>query len=109
MSSVDHRVAALIDSRATDSDDEDALMASLEADDDHALSAFREQRMQQLHDEVMRSKQMRESGTGSYVEVKDEKEVIDITTNTKYAVVHFFKPDFGRCGVMDRHLEVRVI
>jgi hypothetical protein len=38
--------------------------------------------------------------------VKDEKAVMDITTSSKLAVVHFFKPDFGRCGVMDGHLEV---
>jgi hypothetical protein len=25
----------------------------------------------------------------------------------KYAVVHFAKDDFARCGVMDGHLEVR--
>jgi hypothetical protein len=50
---------------------------------------------------------MRESGTGQYTEVKDEKGVMDITTSTKLVVVHFFKSDFGRCGVMDRHIEVR--
>ncbi|KIW09075.1 uncharacterized protein PV09_00023 [Verruconis gallopava] len=106
MASIDPRVAALVDNRAADSDDEDALLASLEEDDDdHALAALREQRMQQLHDEVLRAKRMREAGTGSYVEIRDEKEVMDITTSTKLAVVHFFKPDFGRCGVMDRHLE----
>ena len=107
MASIDHRVAAIVDNRDTsDSDDEDALLASLEEDDDHALSALREQRMQQLHDEVQRSKRMRESGTGHYAEIKDEKDVMDITTGTKLCVVHFFKPDFGRCGVMDGHLEV---
>jgi len=105
-SQVDSRVASLVDNRDGDSDDEDALLAALEEDDDHALSALREQRMQQLHDEVLRSKVMREAGTGSYQEIKDEKEVLDITTGTKLCVVHFFKPDFGRCGVMDGHLEV---
>jgi hypothetical protein len=110
MASIDARVASLVDNRdAADSDDEDALFASLEEDDDHALSALRERRMQQLHDEVQRSKTMRESGTGSYVEVKEEKEVMDVTTGTKLVVVHFFKPDFGRCAVMDGHLEVSPI
>ena len=31
---------------------------------------------------------------------------MDLTTSVKWCVVHFFKPDFGRCGVMDGHLEV---
>ncbi|EHL01664.1 putative Thioredoxin domain-containing protein C2F3.12c [Glarea lozoyensis 74030] len=30
---------------------------------------------------------------------------MDITTEVKYAVVHFAKEDFARCGVMDSHLE----
>ena len=110
MANIDARVASLVDNRRdADSDDEDALFAELEEDDDHALAALRERRMQQLHDEVQRSKVMRESGTGHYQEVKTEKEVMDITTGTKWAVVHFFKPDFGRCGVMDGHLEVSLL
>jgi hypothetical protein len=110
MSSIDPTVAAILDrsNNTVDSDDEDALIASLEDDDDHALTALREQRLQQLHAEVQRAKQMRESGTGQYTELKDEKSVMDITTATKLVVVHFFKTDFGRCGVMDGHLEVCV-
>ena len=30
---------------------------------------------------------------------------MDLTTSTKLCVVHFFKPDFGRCSIMDAHLE----
>lgn len=32
---------------------------------------------------------------------------MDLTTEVKYAVVHFSKDDFARCGVMDAHLTVR--
>lgn len=108
MASIDPTVAAVLDksSRAKDSDDEDELIATLEEDDDNALTALREQRLQQLHSEYSRAKKMADQGAGTYAEVKDEKEVMDITTSTKLVVVHFFKSDFGRCGVMDRHLEV---
>ena len=108
MASVDPGVAAILDQspRVDGSDDEDALIAALEEDDDHTLTVLREQRLQQLHSEISRAKQMRDAGTGAYTEVKNEKEVMDITTGTKLAVVHFFKSDFGRCGVVDRHLEV---
>jgi len=108
MASIDPTVAAVLDRppRVDDSDDEDALIAALEEDDDHVLTALREQRLQQLHSEMSRAKQMRDAGTGAYTEVKNEKEVMDITTGTKLAVVHFFKSDFGRCGIMDQHLEV---
>ena len=113
MSTLDPAVAAILDKPGAnanaDSDDEDALIASLEEDKDdgHALSAFREQRLQQLHAEVSRARKMREAGNGVYAEVRDEKDIMDITTSAKHVVVHFFKSDFGRCGVMDRHLDVR--
>ncbi|KAF2668962.1 thioredoxin-like protein [Microthyrium microscopicum] len=109
MATIDRKVAAVLDARkaANDSDDEDALIAALEDDeDDDGLVSLREKRLQQLHEEVSRSKMMRTLGSGSSIEVKDEKEVLDITTSTKLSVVHFFKPDFGRCAVMDSHLDV---
>lgn len=86
------------------SDDEDALLDSLE--NDPSLSSFREQRLQQLHSEFSRAKQMRSQSHGTYIEMTDEKAMMELTTSTKLCVVHFFKPDFGRCGVMDGHLEV---
>ena len=107
-SSIDPTVAALLDQHPTaESDDEDALIASLEDEDaDVALAGLREQRLQQLHGELRRAKAMRASGTGTYAEIKEEKLVMDITTQTKLCVVHFYKADFGRCAVIDRHLEV---
>src|ERR1700760_3588311 len=108
MSSIDPAVAAVLDSHPNaESDDEDALIESLENDDDDlAFEALRERRLQQLHSEFQRAKTMRASGTGTYAEIKDEKEVLDITTQTKLCVVHFYKSDFGRCAAMDRRIEV---
>ncbi|KAL0262188.1 hypothetical protein SLS55_003627 [Diplodia seriata] len=102
MSHLDAKVAAIVD-KTRDSDDEDALIAELE--DDDALDGFREQRLQQLHQEFSRAKQMRNSEHGTYQEVKDEKALMDITTSTKLCVVHFFHADFTRCRIMDTHLE----
>ena len=103
MSALDSAVASTLDEHTTE--DEDALIASLE-EDDSLLKGFREQRLQQLHNEFNRAKTMREEGGGSYVEIKEEKDLMDITTSSKLCVVHFFKADFGRCGVMDTKLEV---
>ncbi|KAF2004409.1 thioredoxin-like protein [Amniculicola lignicola CBS 123094] len=104
MAELDSKVAALIDRNAKDDDsDEDALIAALEDDDE--LDAFREQRLQQLHAEYDKARRLRENNHGTYVEVKDEKALMDITTSTKLCVVHFFKPDFNRCRIMDGHLE----
>ncbi|KAF1971807.1 thioredoxin-like protein [Bimuria novae-zelandiae CBS 107.79] len=103
MPELDSKVAAIIDGAKGDESDEDALIAELENDSD--LDAFREQRRQQLHAEFARAQQLRNKEHGTYVEIKDEKQLMDITTTTKLCVVHFFKPDFHRCGVMDNHLE----
>ncbi|KAF2199311.1 thioredoxin-like protein [Delitschia confertaspora ATCC 74209] len=104
MSRLDSKVAAVIDQASPgDDSDEDALIAALE--DDSELDAFREQRLQQLHAEYQKAKELRSSGHGSYDEIKDEKSLMDITTSTKLCIVHFFKPDFNRCRIMDTHLQ----
>jgi hypothetical protein len=102
MANIDFHVARVLDEG--NSDDEDALIASLE--DSPALDAFREQRIQQLHSEFTRAKSQKNQGFGNYTEIKEEKPLMDLTTEVKYAVVHFAKDDFARCGVMDEHLEV---
>ncbi|KAF2446139.1 thioredoxin-like protein [Karstenula rhodostoma CBS 690.94] len=103
MPQLDSKVAAIIDGAKGDESDEDALIAELENDSD--LDAFREQRRQQLHAEFERAQQLRNRAHGTYAEVKDEKQLMDITTSTKLCVVHFFKSDFHRCSIMDTHLE----
>ena len=105
MANLDAHVASVLDNdKNAHSDDEDALIASLE--DGPALDAFREQRIQQLHTEFLRAKSQKSQGFGNYTEIKEEKALMDLTTEVKYAVVHFAKDDFARCGVMDGHLEV---
>lgn len=88
------------------SDDEDALLESLENDttNDPSFAHLREARIQQLASELKRSKQLRSEGFGSYDQIKDEKALMETTTTTKYCIVHFFKPDFNRCRIMDEHL-----
>ncbi|KXS98271.1 hypothetical protein AC578_6293 [Pseudocercospora eumusae] len=108
MAALDPHVAKVLDSQrpGQESDDEDALIAELEEGEDSALSAFREQRLAQLHAEVTRAKSMKDGSHGSYTEIKDEEQLMHITTSTKLCVVHFMKPDFNRCRVMDERLSV---
>lgn len=108
MASIDPSVARVLDSRRhdPDDDDEDSLIAELEEEDDGAFSALREKRLEQLHAEVSRAKLMKETSHGTYQEIKDEKVLMDITTSTKLCVVHFMKPDFNRCRIMDDKLRV---
>lgn len=110
MAALDPHVAKVVDrNRATDSsDDEDALIAELEDDNhDPSLDALREKRLEQLHAEISRAKSLKETpGHGTYQEIKDEKQLMDITTSTSRCIVHFMKPDFARCRTMDARLEV---
>lgn len=104
---VDPTVAKIVDRSGADEVDEDDLIAELEADeDDAAFSALRERRLEQLHQEVNRTRLLKESKHGTYMEIKDEKELLDITTSTKLSIAHFMKPDFNRCRIMDGRLEV---
>ena len=108
MADLDPRVASVLDrgshSKTAEDEDEDALIEQLE--DDDALDGFRERRAQQLHSEIARANQMKNSNHGLYDEIKDEKAVMDITTSTKLCIVHFWKHDFNRCRILDSHLEV---
>lgn len=109
MSNIDSDVARVLDHRPQhdDDSDEDLLIAELEAEaDDSAFSGLRERRLEQLHAEMVRAKTMRETSHGTYSEIKDEKALMDITTSTKLCVVHFMKPDFNRCRIMDEKLGV---
>ncbi|KAK1066847.1 hypothetical protein LTR74_006897 [Friedmanniomyces endolithicus] len=108
MSSLDPTVARVLDHRPTtdpDSDDEDSLIAALESSQEE--TALRERRLQQLHAELSRAKTLKQQpGHGQYQEIKDEKELLTITTSTPLCVVHFMKPDFNRCRIMDQKLAV---
>ncbi|KAI9683917.1 MAG: hypothetical protein M1829_004252 [Trizodia sp. TS-e1964] len=105
---LDPKVAAVLDNhhqvQADDDLDEDALLATLD-EDSAATDAFRAQRIEQLSAELSRSKAMKAQSFGSVTTAMTEKEVLDITTSTQYSLVHFFKPDFHRCSIMDSHLE----
>lgn len=104
MASIDTTVASVLDSHLSKNEsDEEELLESLE--DDPALSSFREQRMQQLHEEISRAKHLRNQEHGQYAEIKEEKALMEIVnTDAQLCVVHFFKSDFHRCGIMDNHL-----
>ncbi|CAG8648769.1 9805_t:CDS:2, partial [Funneliformis mosseae] len=87
----------------SDEIEDDELFEQLESDD-FALASFREQRMEQLKQEMTKLQEMRQNDHGSYVEIATEKEVLNISTNTKLCVVHFFHKEFRRCQIVDKHI-----
>ncbi|EGF99577.1 uncharacterized protein MELLADRAFT_94266 [Melampsora larici-populina 98AG31] len=108
---------AIIDSKANylkkrNPDDEDEKEGSEREEDlldqleeDFELGGMREKRMEELRQEFIKRQQMEENHHGKYLQIKNEKEVIQITAKAKFAVVHFFHGDFRRCKIMDNHLE----
>jgi len=62
--------------------------------------------MEQLKQEMTKLQEMRQNDHGSYVEIATEKEVLNISTNTKLCVVHFFHKEFRRCQIIDKHIKI---
>ncbi|KAJ2956638.1 hypothetical protein NQZ79_g7550 [Umbelopsis isabellina] len=89
-----------------DVEDEESLFKELEEEDDHETYQFREQRFQEMQQELSRRQHMIENEHGSYEEIAKEKDVMKLTTTSKYVVVHFCHKDFRRCDIMDKHLKV---
>ncbi|KAF9977886.1 hypothetical protein BGZ73_004482 [Actinomortierella ambigua] len=84
--------------------DDDELFEELE-NDDFGMGSLREQRMEELREEIERRKMMVENDHGQYKEMTVEKELMETTTKTKCCVIHFYHSDFRRCMIVDRHLE----
>ncbi|KAF9276424.1 hypothetical protein BGZ68_010019 [Mortierella alpina] len=84
--------------------EDDELFEELE-NDDYGMASFREQRIEELKEEVEKRKLIMELEHGVYKDVTNEKEVMDTTTKTKQCVIHFYHADFRRCMIVDKHLE----
>src|SRR4051812_15977442 len=57
---------------------------------------------------MARLQHVRQANHGTYTEIEKEKELMDLTVNSKQVVIHFFHKDFRRCAIMDKHLQVRL-
>ena len=86
-----------------DNQDTDALLASLEEEDD---TCYREQRLQEMKAEAASMQPRGTMGQGiTYTTLKNDDEALHFTTEHEQAVLHFFHPDFARCSTMDQHCQ----
>lgn len=105
---VDSKVEVLVSQHMRDSvthdGDEDALFASLEAEDD---SAFRAARAQQLSEELAKHRPTTTHipSADLYRTLHSDDEVLRFTTETEKVVLHFSHGEFNRCATMDKHLQ----
>lgn len=81
-------------------DDADAVLASLEEEDE---SSYRAQRLQELKNAAATNTP--NTVTKAYITLTGDDEALSFTTEHERAVVHFFHPDFARCSTMDSHCE----
>ncbi|BFZ59548.1 hypothetical protein YB2330_000559 [Saitoella coloradoensis] len=88
-----------------DSDiDEDALFEELENEENDY--GFREQRMQQLSEQLAKERDFKEAGGGAYEDITDDKTLMELTTTKKRVIAHFYHKDFRRCDIMHSHLSL---
>ncbi|KAK2746186.1 hypothetical protein FQN57_003308 [Myotisia sp. PD_48] len=99
---------------ARDDDDNDALLAALDAEEDDAQ--YRANRIKQLQSELRDQAPTATTSNGtdgvvttllnhsSYPTLPTDQSLLDFTTQITRCVIHFFHPDFARCDIMDKHL-----
>lgn len=86
-------------------DDVDALLASLEEEDD---SVYRAQRLEELRSASEATKPSAATSlitNKAFITLKSDDEALSFTTEHERAVLHFFHPEFARCSTMDSHCE----
>ncbi|KLO14948.1 thioredoxin-like protein [Schizopora paradoxa] len=89
-----------------ENDSDDEIFAELEKDIDENfdMAALREQRLEELQQEMRIVKDMKDQNFGKLTEMKDEKEVLKTSASEKRCVIHFYHHDFKRCQIMNDSL-----
>ncbi|OJD22128.1 hypothetical protein ACJ73_06532, partial [Blastomyces percursus] len=106
---------------SSSSDDNDALFAALEREEDNP--SYKAQRIEQLQLELaaraqqqQQQQQQKDSNNSSnnaatlqntlVPTLPSDQSLLDFTTRHPRCVIHFSHPDFARCAVMDKHIHV---
>ena len=75
-----------------------------EFDDENALSKIREKRLMELRRKAAEVQAKESAQHGMYTDIP-EKSFLELVTNTKLVVAHFYHTGFNRCRILDEHLE----
>mmetsp|Transcript_12129 Transcript_12129/g.20124 ORF Transcript_12129/g.20124 Transcript_12129/m.20124 type:complete len:278 (-) Transcript_12129:81-914(-) len=90
-----------------DSDDDDSDDEWLdELENDPALEALREQRLEQLKQQELKLLENKAKGHGQYRTIAQDEFLPECTNTSEWVVVHFFHHEFIKCQVMDHHLTI---
>ncbi|XP_071955297.1 phosducin-like protein 3 [Antedon mediterranea] len=82
---------------------EEKLLDELE--NEELPSYIREARLSELKEQVQQFQNLKEKDYGKYSEIVKEKDILEVTTNERHVVIHFYHEDFRRCAIFDKHLK----
>ncbi|KAJ3122860.1 hypothetical protein HK098_002436 [Nowakowskiella sp. JEL0407] len=86
--------------------DEDAIFEELERGEDIEYNELREKRIEELQAQMSKLKEMQQNKHGTYTDVQNDKDILEITTTDDLVVVHFYHLEFRRCQIIDKHLNI---
>ncbi|CCD23579.1 Plp1p NDAI_0B05460 [Naumovozyma dairenensis CBS 421] len=98
----------ILDNKKELRDDDDISFDELmdDLDDENIFSKYREQRMQEISDHLKTvKKNVNDNGYGDLIEVKNESELIKMSTNVPKIIIHFGLDTFAKCRYMDDKLK----
>jgi thioredoxin-like negative regulator of GroEL len=76
-----------------------------EGEEGGAVAQWRAARMAELKKKTSRTNEFLGLGHGSYSEIAQDDFLKEVT-KSKYVVCHFYHPEFERCKIVDKHLEL---
>ena len=82
----------------------DREMEQLEKLDEDSLEALKQRRLKALKKAQEQKQEWIAQGHGEYQEIPEEKEFFNVTKNSSNVVVLFYRDDFFRCKIVDKHM-----
>ncbi|XP_037088023.1 thioredoxin domain-containing protein 9-like [Pollicipes pollicipes] len=82
-------------------DDEISRLDRLDTDD---LETIRRQRIQEMKRMKEKRHEWHAQGHGQYTEIPEEKDFFEVPKKSENVVCHFYRDDFFRCKIVDKHL-----
>ncbi|KAK3868001.1 hypothetical protein Pcinc_026579 [Petrolisthes cinctipes] len=84
----------------------DAEIEKLDNLDNDDLDAIRRDRLAAMKKRQEKKQEWVANGHGHYTELYDEKEFFETTKKSENVVCHFYRDQFMRCKVVDKHLQI---
>ncbi|KAK7082579.1 Thioredoxin domain-containing protein 9 [Halocaridina rubra] len=84
----------------------DAEIERLDNLDSEDLDAIRRERIAAMKKRQQKKQEWIANGHGDYGELYDEKDFFEATKKSENVVCHFYRDQFDRCKIVDKHLKI---